>query len=360
MEILQAPCGTLVKKYGFGEILVPFYCSNRSIFRPVYFFNILCNGGAVLGVGFYRGVVDVLCFLQKTSSGAPDAGALLPLCSFSDLLGFWYFKRYHHADSFLGVITFCVYQMVFERKMTLFYFALLFVSFYVIYSVKKYILISLIAGIIAWVSSAFFFNLKSIGLRIVLMPLVLIFCLAMTYSSVRKVMEDDAKYSIDRIAKTSMVTAYDIRYGWGARSGDGSGYTLGKLDGTWQNMLAPAPAALHVSLFRPYVWEVKSPLMVLSAFEAMLNLFFTAFVLMKIRGKIIGYVKAEVIFCLVFALIFAFGVGISSYNFGTLSRYKIPLLPFYWSALAIIYSSWRQRKEIIQEQENHEPVSKEI
>jgi hypothetical protein len=42
-------------------------------------------------------------------------------------------------------------------------------------------------------------------------------------------------------------------------------------------------------------------------------------------------------FCFVFSLIFAFAVGISSYNFGALSRYKIPCLPFYAIALILIY-----------------------
>lgn len=276
----------------------------------------------------------------------PNAHLLLALCClFVPSVIFWGsgILKDTITLAFVGISTLCIYKIVFERKMT-FYFLLLIFSFYIIFSVKKYILISLFAGIIAWVSSAFFFNIKSIGARIVFMPLILLFCLVITYVSIKKVMEDDAKYSIDQIANTSMVTAYDIRYGWGARSGDGSGYSLGKLDGTWQNMISLTPAAINVSLFRPYFWEVKNPLMALSALEGMMNLLFTVYVLARVRTRIRKYIKAEVIFCLVFALIFAFGVGISSYNFGTLSRYKIPLLPFYWSALAIIYSSWREDK----------------
>ena len=43
-----------------------------------------------------------------------------------------------------------------------------------------------------------------------------------------------------------------------------------------------------------------------------------------------------VLFCFIFALTFAFAVGISSYNFGTLVRYKIPLMPFYVAGLYIM------------------------
>ena len=72
-------------------------------------------------------------------------------------------------------------------------------------------------------------------LRVVLVPLAFVFCSILTYYSVNKVMEDDPRYSLDKLAQTSMITAYDIRYGWGARAGEGSGYSLGELDGTWQS-----------------------------------------------------------------------------------------------------------------------------
>jgi hypothetical protein len=182
-------------------------------------------------------------------------------------------------------------------------------------------------------------------LRIILVPLVTIACIALSYLSITTITEGDKKYSIENIALTSKITAYDIRYGWGARSGDGSGYSLGELDGTWQSMIKLAPGAINVSLFRPYPWEVSNPLMALSALEGLATLFITLLVLFRVRARIFRYVKADVIFCLVFALIFAFGVGVSTFNFGTLSRYKIPLLPFYWSALAIIYSSWLEDKK---------------
>lgn len=252
----------------------------------------------------------------------------------------------------VGVSTFLLDKLFFEKKINLFQLLILLLSFYVIFSVKKYILIGFIAAIVVWVSSSLILKARSTVLRIVLVPLVGIFCLLLSYFSIQSVMESDSKYSISKIAKTSMITAYDIRYGWGARSGDGSGYNLGELDGTWQGMIALAPEAINVAMFRPYLWEVNNPLMLLSAFESLFTLFITFFVLFKIGKKVIRYLKKEALFCLVFALIFAFGVGISTYNFGTLSRYRIPMLPFYWSALVVIYSSWKR--------DQFKPDSKEL
>ena len=37
-----------------------------------------------------------------------------------------------------------------------------------------------------------------------------------------------------------------------------------------------------------------------------------------------------------FSISFAFAVGVSTFNFGTLVRYKIPLLPFFLVALVLI------------------------
>ncbi|MEP2024099.1 MAG: hypothetical protein ABJI85_05525, partial [Reichenbachiella sp.] len=42
-----------------------------------------------------------------------------------------------------------------------------------------------------------------------------------------------------------------------------------------------------------------------------------------------------VLYCLTFSLLFAFAVGVSTYNFGTLMRYKIPVIPFYLITLTI-------------------------
>ncbi|MFY8035864.1 MAG: hypothetical protein ACOVMQ_01795 [Cyclobacteriaceae bacterium] len=254
--------------------------------------------------------------------------------------------------AFAGVITYCFYKILIEKRFSVGYFLLLIFSFYMVYSIKKYILISLVIGLIVWIASRLYFRVHSSMLRILLIPIILLLTGVITYFSIDKITEDDARYSLENIAQTSKITAYDIRYGWGARTGDGSGYTLGELDGSWQSMVRLAPQAINVSLFRPYLWEVRNPLMALSALESLITLLATIFVLIQVRSYLFYYIRAEVIFCLVFALIFAFGVGVSSYNFGTLARYKIPLLPFYWSALAIIYSSWaHDRKAALKSKE---------
>ena len=111
-------------------------------------------------------------------------------------------------------------------------------------------------------------------------------------------------------------------------------------------MLELAPQAIITALFRPYLWEVINPLMLLSSIESLALLLLTIYVMWKARWKLFSYVDhPDVLFCLVFALVFAFAVGVSTFNFGTLSRYKIPMMPFYLLSLGIIYAySKRDRK----------------
>jgi hypothetical protein len=100
------------------------------------------------------------------------------------------------------------------------------------------------------------------------------------------------------------------------------------------------PLAVNVTFFRPYLWEAKKVLVVLSAIEAFIFLFLTLKLLFTISlARIWKTIAGDptIQFCLVFAIIFAFAVGISSNNFGALSRYKIPCLPFYALALILIH-----------------------
>lgn len=239
----------------------------------------------------------------------------------------------------LGWMTFSFYNIFIKRKPSLVYVAIFFICIYFIYSIKIYILLCFLQAAILWF---FLFNisyLKSLVLRILVTPVILLIAIALSFYAVSEVAEDNPKYNIENIAQTAKVTAYDIRYGWGARDGVGAGYSLGELDGTFSGMIKLAPQAINVSLFRPYIWEVQNPLMLLSAIEALIFLLGTIFVFVKVglRKFIRHLFKPDVIFCLLFSLVFAFSVGISTYNFGSLSRYKIPLMPFYLIALVIIY-----------------------
>ncbi|TRX55616.1 hypothetical protein FNH22_18495 [Fulvivirga sp. M361] len=248
----------------------------------------------------------------------------------------------------LGWMTYSFQQVVIKQKVALQFVFIFFLAAFLIFFIKKYILLSFLPALLIWLTASYFHKIKNIVFKLLITPLIILVCIGLGYITIQQVGRDDPRYALSNLAKTAQVTAYDIRYGWGARFGDGSGYSLGELDGSFGNMFRLAPQAINVSLFRPYLWEVKNPLMLLSALEALSCFVLTLWVMFKISPKrfLFNLFKPEVLFCLVFSMVFAFAVGISTYNFGTLARYKIPLLPFYFTAMILLYHYGKLKKTV--------------
>ena len=157
-----------------------------------------------------------------------------------------------------------------------------------------------------------------------------------------KVGENSPRYSIENFAETARITAYDVGRFTGRNAG--SRYDLGDFEGNIFSMLRLAPAAINVSLYRPYLWEVRGPLMLLAALEGLTLLIFTIIILFRVVWFKINVLNSPAAwFSLVFSLTFAFAVGISTYNFGTLFRYKVPLMPFFAILLVLAWSRSKQQ-----------------
>ena len=210
-------------------------------------------------------------------------------------------------------------------------------SLLVLFTVKIYILITLIPALLIWI---FFINIKRIRnkvLRIVLGPVFFFGFLALGLILISQITQDNRKYSMSSVLTTVEVTAKDNSM-WTVRR-DGAGYNLGDYDFSPKGMLNKFLPGIWVTLFRPYIWEVNSPIMLLSALESLFLLLLTIYMLFVRRR--LGFQKLKIkdpfiVFCFAFSLAFAFAVGVSSGNFGSLVRYKIPLLPFFSIGLFLL------------------------
>lgn len=241
----------------------------------------------------------------------------------------------------LGIATYSIYNIFFRKKYGI-NVLLLVLSFLFIYALKKFILMAFVPAVLIWIFMSRLFYIRTWIGRALVLPFIIISIGISSYWAVSSIGSDDSRYEVSKLAKTAKITAYDIRFGWGARYGQGSGYTLGELDGSFRSMLLLAPQAINASLFRPYIWEAQNPLMLLSALESLFMLLFSIYVFIQWRFK--KKVGPEIIFCFVFSLVFAFAVGVSTYNFGTLSRYKVPLVPYYLVGLCLLSQSNMDRK----------------
>jgi hypothetical protein len=121
----------------------------------------------------------------------------------------------------------------------------------------------------------------------------------------------------------------------------GSAYDIGEIDLTSPtSLLTTFPRAVWLGLFRPHPWETRgSPVMALSALESFFLLFLTLRIFLTVKLLRIFNLFFEqpfLLFCLVFALFVAFSLALTSGNFGSLVRYRIPLFPFYLAMLYIL------------------------
>jgi hypothetical protein len=246
--------------------------------------------------------------------------------------------------AFLGIATYCLYGLFIKKKGGILEVILLLISVYVLFSVRKFILQAYLPSVILWVMVNYLSKVRDSMLKILLIPLLSIFIVSASFYAIVNVGKGDSQYSLDKISQTAKTTAYDIRFWTGKDAG--SGYYLGELDGSFESLIVLAPQAINVTLFRPYLWEVKNPLMLVSAVESLFLLIVTLYFLFKCRSHLsVSIREPTVIFCLCFSLAFSFAVGVSTFNFGTLARYKIPAIPFYLVGL-IMFQKNKGREQI--------------
>jgi len=237
----------------------------------------------------------------------------------------------------LGWSTAAVIQLLYWRKRPWLWLLVLLVSLVLAFKIKEYIVLSFVPAAMIWTYFVIIKKLHNKMARILVAPFVVTIIAAISIYTVYKVGENSPRYSITNLAETARITAYDIGR-WTGRNA-GSRYDLGDFDGTPGSMIKLAPAAINVSLFRPYLWEVRSPLMLLASLEGMVLFIITMIIIYRMLWYKINVLRSPAAwFSLVFSLTFAFAVGISTYNFGTLFRYKVPLMPFYAILLVLAYS----------------------
>ena len=92
---------------------------------------------------------------------------------------------------------------------------------------------------------------------------------------------------------------------------------------------------------RPFLFtDVNNLSLAFEGIQTFILLILTLFVIVKVGltkfFRILLFNKDVSAFFL-FALLFGVTIGLTSYNFGALSRYKIPSIPFFTAVLTIIY-----------------------
>ncbi|MCS6981426.1 MAG: hypothetical protein NZM65_04435, partial [Flavobacteriales bacterium] len=240
------------------------------------------------------------------------------------------------------ISVFCICQIIYSfyhfyfaprrklsRAIPLALFALL------LFNIKSYLLLALFPGLLFWASFSRLQKIKSKVVRVLALPFILavtgILLLNFFSSSV------GTKYgSAQEAIETAVIIRKDLQR---AEQYGENFFDIGEVDPSFGGMLSKFPIALTAGLYRPFIWESRSPVMAISGLENFILLFFTIVSLIRLRvfGLFTSTFKDPILtLCFVFSVFVAFIVGFTTANFGALVRYRMPILPFFLSYFFIL------------------------
>lgn len=119
----------------------------------------------------------------------------------------------------------------------------------------------------------------------------------------------------------------------------GKRYNLGISEVNSVTMITVIPNAILTTIYRPFIWEAENALMLINGLESALFLLLTLAIIRRRKRNSLMISKNDtqtkdfILFCILFALILAYFVGLTSGLFGVLSRLKAPILPFFLLAI---------------------------
>lgn len=244
----------------------------------------------------------------------------------------------------MGWLSYSLYRFIIERKAAVIQIPIAVLSAAIIWMVKPYILIAYLPLLLLFLLLRRISMLQRPIYRIALATSVLLGMLLSYVLLADKLQEQMGSLALDKITESVKTTQSNF-----INMADlaESSFSLGvSFDGSASSLVRMFPAAVNATLFRPYLWESKKLSTLLSSLESLCLMLLSLYVL--IRCGPVGFFSAlfrdpAIFFCFVFALVFAFFVGATTLNFGTLVRYKVPCMPFYIIALVLMLEYRKKR-----------------
>jgi len=233
-------------------------------------------------------------------------------------------------------MTSSVYGLLLKRREVFFNIVAVLLSSYIMITMKPYIFVALMPGTLLWVVFNRIQKIQSGFLRVLSAPIIVMvgFVIgSIIFSQTAAQMESYS--SVESMVEKAVATQEDLK----REAYEGNSFDIGTIDPSMSGMAKKAPLAIFAGLFRPTLLDVRNPVMLISAVENTILLLFLVYMLLKVGVfSFVKYIfsKPMVMFLFVFAVFFAFAVGLTTSNFGSLVRYKIPCLPFLLASLYMI------------------------
>jgi hypothetical protein len=236
----------------------------------------------------------------------------------------------------IGLIVYYLHKIFIKRKFKITDPVLLIFLIYLLYSIKSYLAIVLLLSI----AMAYVLNLVIISKKSPLRMIAVVFILFVSAtiilvsasSTITSIMDDSQK-NTETFQKAYEHSDIDDERSKGSFAGTTSSNSLSEI-------ILKSPIAIVTTLYRPFVWETQKPIMLFSALESLLSLLATIYVLIKCRiWKFFSHILNDpyLFTCFSFTVVLGIIIGFSTFNFGTLVRYRLPVLPFFFFGLIYIY-----------------------
>jgi hypothetical protein len=206
-----------------------------------------------------------------------------------------------------------------------------------LYFIKVYILLVLVLALLIWQFAEFNKVIQNKTLRSIFAFMTfgasaVVGLLLMQYFTS---MEAGQQYQLDNIMGNAEYQRDMYALIAREQGGSDSHFTINT-----SNPVLLVLGGISATFYRPFPWEVNSPIVLLAVIESSTFLFLTLYFIFKRGiGKFfkLPFSEPRMLMCFIFAFVFAMAVGISSANFGALSRYKIPCMPFYLILMVLLY-----------------------
>jgi hypothetical protein len=239
---------------------------------------------------------------------------------------------------FSGIMYFfyCFYDLVILKKNFISNIIKLIFTAYLISLIRGFIIITLAPSLILMAAIYYRNAFRSPLFRFLALPIFLGGGLIASYLFIQNIGNTMQSYNLNSMQKTA--EGFKSWHTYLGETQGGSSYSLGDVDYTTVGILKKAPLALIITLFGPFVWQIRNAVMLMSGVESIVFLFYFIRVFLNMRAyRALGILFKDhiIMFCIPFVLIIAIAIGLTSFNYGALVRYKIPVLPFFTVLIAV-------------------------
>jgi hypothetical protein len=244
-----------------------------------------------------------------------------------------------------GFIIYYMYKIFVKNKYNIKYILLLPLLLYFLFLLKNYVAIALVISAVFGYVILLISKSKKNPLKLGFIILILLIAnvlITIGISSTIKTLLEESKSQIETFKGAYEYASIDDERSMAS-------FTGGDFDPSVGGILLKSPSAIFTTIFRPFLWETRKLIMLFSSLESFLLLLVTLYLLFKTR--VIGffyYIFSDpiIFFAFTFTILLSAIVGFTTFNFGTLVRYRLPMLPFYCFMLLAIYSKHKSNIQL--------------